>query len=82
MNIELTKTAFKDLKKIPPPRKYQIIEAIDKLVGFPDVSHVKKLTNFTPSYRMRVGDYRVLFDVQDNTIFIGRILHRKNSYQK
>jgi mRNA interferase RelE/StbE len=82
MNIQLTKTAFKDLKKIPPPRKHQIIKAIDQLVGFPNVSHVKKLTNFTPSYRMRVGDYRVLFDAQESTILIGRVLHRKHSYQK
>ncbi len=29
---------------------------------------------------MRVGDYRVLFDVIDDVVVIGRVLHRKNSY--
>jgi mRNA interferase RelE/StbE len=42
---------------------------------------LKKLTNFEPAYRLRVGDYRVLFDVLKRTIEIGRILHRKDSYK-
>ncbi|OQY51463.1 MAG: hypothetical protein B6230_04750 [Desulfobacteraceae bacterium 4572_89] len=42
---------------------------------------MKKLTNFEPAYRSRIGDYRVLFDVLENTIEIGRILHRKDSYK-
>ncbi len=41
---------------------------------------IKKLTNFEPAYRLRVGDYRVLFDVEEETIIIGRVLHRKKSY--
>ncbi|WP_172128727.1 type II toxin-antitoxin system RelE family toxin [Arcobacter acticola] len=41
---------------------------------------MKKLTNFEPAYRLRIGDYRVLFDVEENIIIIGRILHRKESY--
>jgi len=42
---------------------------------------MKKLTNFEPAYRRRVGDYRILFDVLEDTIEIGRILHRKDSYK-
>lgn len=39
------------------------------------------VTNFEPAYRLRVGDYRILFDINDDTIEIGRILHRKESYK-
>ena len=42
---------------------------------------VKRLTNFTPEYRLRVGDYRVLFEVEKETIIIYRIRHRREVYR-
>jgi len=45
------------------------------------VTGVKKLTNFEPAYRLRVGDYRVLFDVSEEVVQVGRVLHRKESYK-
>lgn len=41
---------------------------------------VKKLTNFTPEYLLRVGDYRILFEIGQHSIVIYRIRHRKESY--
>lgn len=41
---------------------------------------VKRLTNFTPEFRLRVGEYRVLFEVEDNKVLIYRVRHRKNAY--
>ena len=55
---------------------------IAELVNFPNVSNIKKLTNFEPAYRLRIGDYRVLFDIKNDNIVIGRVLHRKESYKK
>lgn len=42
---------------------------------------VKRLTNFTPSYRLRVGDWRVLFEVGGGTVIIHRVLHRREVYR-
>ncbi len=42
---------------------------------------IKKLTNFTQEYRLRVGDYRVLFEVENKKIIIYTIRHRKDSYK-
>ncbi len=42
---------------------------------------VKQLTNFTPEYRLRVGNYRVLFEVEDDKVIVYRIVHRKNAYR-
>lgn len=42
---------------------------------------IKRLTNFTPEYRLRVGNYRVLFELTHNTIVIYRILHRSHAYR-
>ncbi|NOQ34832.1 MAG: type II toxin-antitoxin system RelE/ParE family toxin [Methylococcaceae bacterium] len=81
MKINIRKTAIKDSKKIEPKYKEKIYAKILELKDFPDVLNVKKLTNFEPAYRLRVGDYRILFDVTEDTIEIGRILHRKKSYK-
>jgi len=80
MKIEIRKSAIKDLKNISEPFKTKIHTKILKLQNFPNVQNIKKLTNFEPAYRLRVGNYRVLFDVVNDTIFIGRILHRQSSY--
>ena len=80
MQIEIRKSAIKDLKQISEPFKTKIHNKILELKNFPNLQNIKKLTNFEPAYRLRIGDYRVLFDVEENIIIIGRILHRKESY--
>jgi mRNA interferase RelE/StbE len=42
---------------------------------------VKRLTNFTPEYRLRVGNYRVLFEVEQDRIVIYRVKHRREAYE-
>ena len=80
MKIEIRKSAIKDLKNISEPFKTNIHKKILELKKFPNIQNIKKLTNFEPAYRLRIGNYRILFDVINDTIFIGRILHRQNSY--
>ena len=80
MKIEIRKSAIKDLKNISEPFKNNIHSKILELKNFPNIQNIKKLTNFEPAYRLRVGNYRILFDLLDNTIIIGRVLHRQNSY--
>lgn len=81
MKIELRKSAIKDLKSISEPYKTQIHNKILELRSFPNIQNIKKLTNFEPAYRLRVGNYRILFDVLDDIIIIGRVLHRQKSYK-
>lgn len=81
MKITIRKSAIKDFKKINEPLKTKIEKEIQNLKNFPNVKNIKKLVNFEPAFRLKVGDYRVLFDVEDGKIVIGRILHRKDSYK-
>ena len=81
MEIRLRKSAVKDLKKIDVSMRKKLHEKILYLKNFPDITNIKKLTNFEPAYRLRSGDYRILFDVSDGVIEIGRVLHRKESYK-
>lgn len=81
MKLKIRKSAIKDLKKIDHEVRKSLHVKIQNLADFPEVSNVKKLTNFEPAYRVRVGDYRILFDVNEDVIEIGRVLHRKDSYE-
>ena len=72
--------AVKDLKSIPLADRERIIVRIEMLED--DLSgNVKKLSNHTPEYRMRTGNWRVLFEIESSRIIIYRILHRKESYR-
>jgi len=44
---------------------------------------MKKLTNFTPEYRLRVGQFRVLFEIANETrIIVYRVIHRPVEQEK
>ncbi len=77
--ILLKPKAIKDLQKLPPSTQARILEKVelmqDNLFG-----DVKRLTNFTPEYRLRVGDYRILFEIEAAAIVIYRIKHRSDAY--
>ena len=79
-SAELKPKAVKDLKSIPLADRERIIARIEMLED--DLSgNVKKLSNHTPEYRMRTGNWRVLFEIESSRIMIYRILHRKESYR-
>ena len=42
---------------------------------------VKRLKSFVPNYRLRVGDWRVLFEVKDSLVIIHDIKHRSQAYE-
>ena len=72
--------AHKDLQAIDKREAGRIIEKIEAMRE--DLTgDVKKLTDFTPDYRLRVGNYRVLFALEDNRIVIYRVRHRKDVYK-
>ena len=72
--------ALKDGKKIPNHELNRIFEKIKELEN--DLSgDVKHLTDFYPEYRLRVGNYRVLFEVEGSNVVIYRIKHRKEIYR-
>jgi mRNA interferase RelE/StbE len=78
--IEFKPRALKDLKALPDSAKRRVIAKIETLRN--DLAgDVKRLTNFTPEYRLRVGDYRVLFEVEGHKIIVYRIIHRKDAYR-
>jgi mRNA interferase RelE/StbE len=77
--IQYTETALADLEKLPPRIAAQIMRKIDRLQAGLH-GDIKRLTNYDHDYRLRSGDFRILFDVAGNKIIIQRIRHRKEAY--
>jgi mRNA interferase RelE/StbE len=77
--IEFKPKAIKDLKSIDAIERKKIVARMEDLKN--DLAgDVKRLTNFTPEYRLRVGSYRVLFEVVAERVVIYRIRHRRDAY--
>jgi mRNA interferase RelE/StbE len=83
--INFRETALKKLRSINKVESIRIIKKIDELGENPfEMRNVKRLVDFDISYRLRVGDYRILFERDDSnkTIEIFDIRHRKETYRR
>ncbi len=81
MNVSIQESAKKDLKKIDKAFALKILQSLEKLKDYPNVSNIKKLKEYYPPFRYRVGDYRVLFDIEDENIIVFNIRHRREAYE-
>ncbi|KKR97368.1 MAG: Addiction module toxin, RelE/StbE family [Candidatus Uhrbacteria bacterium GW2011_GWF2_41_16] len=81
-NLVYTSRAGKDIKKLDPSIKRQLSKAILKLQDNP-LEHSDKLTDpKMGTYRFRIGDYRVIFDIEGKDVVVLRIGHRKEIYKR
>ncbi|MCX6773690.1 MAG: type II toxin-antitoxin system RelE/ParE family toxin [Candidatus Micrarchaeota archaeon] len=73
--------ALKQLEKLEKDIRERIITALERLRIRPESCDIKKLTGMR-GYRFRVGDYRVIFDMEKERlmILVLKIGHRKNIY--
>ena len=85
-SVELKKSAAKEFKKLPKNIQEKILEAFSFLAQSPysELLNIKKLKGADSLYRLRIGDYRIVYEVKDKvlTILIIKIGHRKDIYQK
>lgn len=81
--VFLKKSAQRDLDRINEPFFSKILLAIESLEKNPRNTQTKKLVNRDNEYRMRVGDYRVLFfiDEAEMEIRIARVIPRQDAYK-
>ncbi len=77
---EFKPRAVKDIENLSSRMQTKIIKNIE-IMGHDLTGDVKRLTNFTPEYRLRVGDYRVLFEIENERIVVYRIRHRREVYR-
>ena len=76
-------SVLKDLKKIDKRSLRLIKKRLEELRNFPNVPNIKHLSSHPlADYRMRVGNYRILFDVnwEKKEIYVLKVGHRKDVY--
>ena len=80
--ITIKQSAQKALTKIEAPQRTRLIEAIDKLKINPNAGSVLK-GEFSGLRRVRIGDYRIVYEVQNAqlVILVIRVAHRRDAYK-
>lgn len=78
--ISYEKRALLELRKMDKLLAIRIIKKIKELENDPFSKDIKRLKGQT-SFRLRIGDYRVLFELLEEEIKILKIGHRKNIYE-
>ena len=81
--IEWKKSTRKDLRKLPSATVDKIIEAVEGLAENPFPHGVEKLSGSEHAYRIRLGDYRIVYEVvaESKLVEIQRVRHRKDVYR-
>jgi len=81
-SVSILRSAEKSLAALPPAIQDRLITAIRRLVASPRPPGVKKLAG-REAWRIRVGDYRVIYEIADAdlTILVVEIGHRREIYK-
>jgi len=80
---EFLPTAQKELAALPKQIQKRIAAKIDSLQSDPRPPGIKALKNGAGRLRLRVGDYRVIYRIEDDRllVLVVKVGHRKNVYQ-
>ena len=80
-NIQYDPKAIKQLEKLNKQIASVLLNDIEKYFKNPIISKIKKLkTPFDGAFRLRLGNYRVIFYEEDKLILVSKIAHRKDIY--
>jgi mRNA interferase RelE/StbE len=78
-DLDIRPSAQRDFHRLSPDVARRIARKLESLrtdLG----GDVKRLVSYSIGYRLRVGDWRVLFDVEGNSIVVRAVRHRSEAY--
>ena len=83
MKVRITGPAAQGYDRLPLPVKLRVLRCFERLAAWPGVSGVRSLSGpLAGHYRLRTGDYRVQFRVQNEAVVVERIGHRDGFYDR
>ena len=81
--IEWRRSAQKELRRLPRAVIRRVVTAVEALAQTPVPTGAIKLSGTEHTYRLRVGDYRVVYTVEQDILLIEivRVRHRRDAYR-
>ena len=81
--VEITRRAARDLAALPVADRKRLGRKIDALAGDPRPANARKLAGAEDLFRLRSGDYRVIYQVRDEVLVVLVIMtrHRGSVYE-
>jgi len=81
--IEFVRSAVRELEALPQPMQRRVTRAIDGLAVEPRPPGARLLSGAGRRWRVRVGDYRILYRIDDDVLLVVviRIRHRRDAYR-
>jgi mRNA interferase RelE/StbE len=81
--VEVTSRARKNLREVPAGIQRKLIRRMEGLAENPRPAGAKKLQGLEDTYRIRVGDYRVVYEIKDDelVVLVIRVRHRRDVYR-
>ena len=82
--VDLTPAAQKDLRRLDAPARQRILGKMVALENQPRPPGTKRLQGEDPQYRVRVGDYRVIYEIYDREllVLVIRVAHLSFAYRR
>lgn len=81
--MQLVPAAVRQLRKLPPDARRRIQAAIELLAETPRPAGAKKLSGSSGDWRVRTGDYRIIYEIRDAQLIVLVVAlgHRRDIYQ-
>ncbi len=84
-SLEFTRSAMREFLRLQTATRERIAESLEWLAAHPrsSVLDIKKLRAHVPVFRLRVGDYRVVYELKSDrlVILVVRVRHRSRVYR-
>jgi mRNA interferase RelE/StbE len=80
--ITFKNSVFRDLKNIDKRKADQILKKIEKVLSVTPLKNPVLTGKFVGLRKYRIGDYRIIYTILNDTVIILRISHRKDVYKR
>ena len=81
--VEVSKTAEKQIVSLPRVDQVRVVRVIAKLANDPRPDGSRKLAGYDSTFRVRVGSYRIIYDIDDHRVIVVilKVGHRRDVYR-
>ena len=82
-DVSFRRSAERDMRKLDVRLQSRVLRAVERLAQDPRPDGCRKLQGSDDAYRLRVGDYRVIYTVDDAVLIVAveRVRHRRDVYR-